>query len=175
LLLRTFARSRTAAQPALQTAGGAAVAPREPRLGSPAPVSIPQPAGKPARRVPADFDEPAFLEQARKAFVRLQGANDAGDLNAIRDFTTPEFFTTLEAQIRSRDGAPQKVNVTTLDAELLEVATEGEFAVASVLFSGFIRESADGLAERFEEIWHVVKDLSDPKSSWLLAGIQQVA
>ncbi len=124
--------------------------------------------------MPADFDEPAFLERARKAFVRLQAANDSGDLDAIRDFTTPEFFATLEAQIQSRAGASQKVNVTTLDAELLEVATEGNLAVASVLFSGFIRESEEGLPERFEEIWHVVKDPSDRKSSWLIAGIQQV-
>jgi predicted lipid-binding transport protein (Tim44 family) len=174
LLLRSLARGRGTARPAFQTPGGAEVATPPPAFGRPAPEPLPHTVGAPGRRVPANFDEPAFLEQARKAFVRLQGANDAGDLKAIRDFTTPDFFAMLESQIRSRDGAPQKVNVTTLDAELLEVATEDDLAVASVLFSGFIRESEEGLPERFEEIWHVVKDSSDRKASWLIAGIQQV-
>jgi predicted lipid-binding transport protein (Tim44 family) len=175
LLLRSLTRGRAAARPALQPAGGAPVTSPVPGLGAAsAPAPLPETAAAPARRVPADFDEPAFLERARKAFVRLQAANDSGDLDAIRDFTTPEFFATLEAQIQSRAGASQKVNVTTLDAELLEVATEGNLAIASVLFSGFIRESEEGLPERFEEIWHVVKDPSDRKSSWLIAGIQQV-
>jgi predicted lipid-binding transport protein (Tim44 family) len=174
LLLRTFARGRGPARPALQPAGAAIVPAPAPTFGASAPEPAPAAVSAPVRRVPADFDEPAFLEQARKAFIRLQGANDAGNLDAIRDFTTPEFFATLESQIQARGGQPQKVNVTTLDAELLEVATEGDLAVASVLFSGFIRESEEGLPEHFEEIWHVVKDPSDRKSSWLLAGIQQV-
>lgn len=174
LLLRNLARSRTPARPALQSAagGGAASSPSA-AFGRAAPESLPSAAVAPARNIPADFDQAAFLAQARKAFVQLQAANDTGDLDAIRDYTTPELFATLETQIRARGGATQKVAVTTLDAELLEVATEGNLAVASVLFSGFVRESADGLPERFEEIWHVVKDPSDRKSSWLVAGIQQ--
>jgi predicted lipid-binding transport protein (Tim44 family) len=174
LLLRSLTRGRAPARPAFQAPGGGEPAAPTPAFGGSAPEAVPQPAATSVRRVPADFDEPAFLEHARKAFVRLQAANDAGDLEAIRDFTTPELFATLESQIRARGGATQKVYVTTLEAELLEVATEGDLAVASVLFSGFIRESEDGLPERFEEIWHVVKDPSDRKSSWLIAGIQQV-
>lgn len=174
LLLRNLARGRATARPALEPAPGTGMAPPAPAFGRPAPEPLPQAEPAPARRIPADFDQAAFLKQARKAFVQLQTANDAGDLDAIRDFTTPEFFATLESDIRARGGAAQKVYVTTLDAELLEVATEGDLAVASVLFSGFIRESEDGLPERFEEIWHVVKDPADPKSSWLIAGIQQV-
>lgn len=174
LLLRSLARGRGTPRAALEASGGPGMASPTPAFGRPAPEPLPQTVPEPARRIPADFDQAAFLEQARKAFVRLQEANDARDLDAIRDFTTPEFFATLESQIRARREAAQKVYVTTLDAELLEVATEGDLAVASVLFSGFIRESEDGLPERFEEIWHVVKDPADPKSSWLIAGIQQV-
>jgi predicted lipid-binding transport protein (Tim44 family) len=179
LLLRNLTRGRAAAPPALQGAGGTGSAEPAPQFGRPLPrpvppAAAPEPSEAPVRRVPADFDEPAFLEQARKAFVRLQSANDSGDRDAIRDFTTPEFFATIGDQLDARRGTPQKVYVTTLNAELLEVASEADQAVASVLFSGFIRESEEGLPQRFEEIWHVLKDLSDPKSSWLLAGIQQV-
>lgn len=175
LLLRNLARGRAPARPALETPGGAGVSPPASAFGAAAREPLPQTEAAPARRIPKDFDEPAFLEQARKAFIRLQAANDDGNLDQIREYTTPEFFATLESQIRARGGASQKVYVTTLGAELLEVATEGDLAVASVLFSGFIRESEEGVPARFEEIWHVVKDPADRKSSWLIAGIQQVA
>ena len=178
LLLRTFARGRAPAPPALQGAPRTGSAMPAPQFGRPlarsVSPSVPEPGAATARRVPAGFDESAFLEQARKAFLRLQAANDSGDRGSIQDFTTPEFFAMLDAQLRARDNAPHKVSVTTLNAELLQVETEGNEATARVLFSGFIRESEEGLPERFEEIWHVVKDLSDPKASWLLAGIQQV-
>ncbi len=181
LLLRTLGRNRAPARPALQPAAGGMAGGMSPP--PPAPPAFGRPAAEPvsaapaavARNIPADFDQAAFLIQARKAFVQLQAANDSGDLEAIRDYTTPELFTALESQVQARGGATQKVAVTTLDAELLEVTTEGNHAVASVLFSGFMRESEDGLPERFEEIWHVVKDPAERKSSWLVAGIQQAA
>ena len=31
-----------------------------------------------------------------------------------------------------------------------------------------------GVLESLDEVWHVTKQLDDPKSTWLLAGIQQV-
>jgi len=168
LLLRTLSRGGAAPRPALQTATGVDATPPPARFGSPTPQT---PAPRP---IPADFDEAAFLEQARRAFVSLQGANDAGDLAAIHDFATPELYAEIESQIRARGGAAQETKVTTLETELLSVVEEGSLAIASVLFSGFIRESGEGLPARFEEIWHVTKDLADKKSVWLLAGIQQV-
>jgi len=174
LLLRNLARSRAPVRPALEPAAGGAASPA-PAFGRPDAAPLPPAAAPPARNIPPDFDQAAFLSQARKAFIQLQTANDTGNLEAIRDYTTPELYAELESQVRARGGATQKVAVTTLDAELLEVATDGDLAVASVLFSGFVRESEDGLPEHFEEIWHVVKNPTDRKSSWLLAGIQQVA
>jgi predicted lipid-binding transport protein (Tim44 family) len=175
LLLRSLARGRAPARTALEGASGPGVAAPTAGFGR-AESGLPPPTPEtPTRRIPADFDEAAFLSEARKAFVRLQTANDAGDVEAIRDYTTPELYATLESQIRARGSANQNVAVTTLNAELLEVATEGGLAVASVLFSGFIRESDEAVPERFEEIWHVVKDPTDRKSSWLVAGIQQTS
>ena len=168
ILLRTLSRGGAAPRPVLQGAGGVDAAPAPPRFGGPAPQ------GPAPRPIPGDFDQAAFLEQARRAFVNLQAANDSGDLAAIRDFTTPELYTELESQIRARGGAPQETRVTTLDTELLSVVEEGGLAIASVLFTGFIRESGEGLPAQFEEIWHVTKNLADKKSVWLLAGIQQV-
>ena len=126
-----------------------------------------------APRIPADFDVPGFERQARFAFIRMQAANDARDVNDIRDFTTPEMYAELSLQIQERGDAPQKTEIVSLNVAVLEVTTEGQRAVASVRYTGEIRGEVGGPVESFDEIWHVSKRLDDAKSTWLLAGIQQ--
>ena len=67
---------------------------------------------------------------------------------------------------------PQKTEVVTLDAEVLDVATEGDQYVVSTRFSGLIREQASAEPEPFSEIWHLEKPLRG-RGGWLVAGIQQ--
>ena len=124
--------------------------------------------------IPPDFDVPGFERQARFAFIRLQAANDAKDINDIRDFTTPEMYAELSLQIQERGDTSQKTEIVSLNVSVLEVTTEGQRAVASVRYTGEIREVVGGPAESFDEIWHVSKRLDDAKSTWLLAGIQQL-
>jgi predicted lipid-binding transport protein (Tim44 family) len=138
---------------------------------APAPV-LPVSARQPVR-YPAGFDVAAFERQAKVSFMRLQAANDAGDLNDIRDYTTSELYAEIAMQIQERGGAKQRVEVTQLDAQILEVATEGEREIASVQFTGLIREDENAGAEPFNEVWHVAKDANDPKAPWMIAGIQQ--
>ena len=121
---------------------------------------------------PAGFNVEGFLRQAKVSFQRLQAANDAGDINDIRDYTTPELYAEIATQIQERANAKQRVDVSKLDAELLEVVTEGDREIASVHFSGLIREDQNAGAEPFDEVWHVVKDAKDPKGAWIIAGIQ---
>ncbi len=123
--------------------------------------------------IPPDFPVESFLRSAKTSFIRLQAANDRKDLNDIREYTTPEMFAEISMQIQERDNTPQKTDVDSVQAELLEVATEQDIASASVRLSGQIREN-NGAPENFDEIWHVQKNLKDDKSVWLLAGIQQV-
>ena len=149
-------------------------------LGATGPVPVPEPAGggvpaPGAARVPAEFDSAAFLRQAKLSFTRLQAANDRRDLADIRDFTTPEMFEAIAGELAGRGDAPQRSEVQALEAALLEVSTGGDTAWASVRFSGRLRDAVSGEAEDFDEVWHVSKDLRDPKSVWLIAGIQQVA
>ena len=127
-----------------------------------------------APRVPADFDVPGFERQARFAFIRLQAANDSKDVNDIRDFTTPEMYAELSLQIQERGDAPQKTEIVSMNVNVLEVVNEGQRAIASVRYTGEIREEVGAPAEAFDEIWHVTKRLDDAKSTWLLAGIQQL-
>lgn len=130
-------------------------------------------AARPAANIPAGFAVEPFVRSAKTSFIRLQAANDARDLDDIRGYTTPEMFAEIKMQIEERGNEPQKTDVAALNAELLEVVTEGDWAIASVRFSGMIRENTTA-PESFDEIWHVQKDLRDPKAVWLIAGIQQV-
>lgn len=124
--------------------------------------------------IPADFPVESFLRGAKTTFIRLQAANDRKDLNDIREYTTPEMFAEVSMQLQERGDAPQKTDVIAIDTALLEVATEGDYAIASVRMTGQLREN-NGAPESFDEIWHVQKNLKDDKSVWLLAGIQQTA
>ena len=125
--------------------------------------------------IPADFQVEPFLRNAKTSFIRLQAANDARDVSDIREYTTPEMFAEISMQINERGGEIQKTEVITINAELLEVATEKDLAIASVRFNGQLRESPDKSPEAFDEIWHVQKNLKDRESVWLLAGIQQTS
>ena len=127
-----------------------------------------------APRIPADFDVAPFERNSKAAFIRMQAANDAKDLADIRDFTTPEMYGELVLEIHERGDAVQKTEVVSVDARVIEVVIENNKAVASVRYTGVIRED-DGQAEGFDEVWHVAKDLSDNNATWKLAGIQQLA
>jgi len=126
-----------------------------------------------AANIPADFPVESFLRSAKTSFIRLQAANDRKDLNDIREYTTPEMFAEVSMQLKERGDAPQTTDVVAVNAELLEVNTENDFAIASVRMSGQLREN-NGAPENFDEIWHVQKNLKDDKSVWLLSGIQQI-
>ncbi len=128
-----------------------------------------------ATSIPADFPAANFIRSAKTTFIRLQAANDRKDLNDIREYTTPEMFAEISMQLSERtDAVPQKTDVVTINCELLEVADEAKVAIASVRFTGQLREN-NGVPVTIDEIWHVQKNLVDEKSVWLLAGIQQTS
>ena len=129
----------------------------------------------PLERIPADFQVEPFLRNAKTSFIRLQAANDARDVGDIREYTTPEMYAEISMQISERGNETQKTEVVTINAELLEVAVTDDLAIASVRFNGQLREAPGAAPEAFDEIWHVQKNPKDPKSVWLLAGIQQVS
>ncbi len=167
LAFRAFARRREAPQ-RMQYAGlgqETEVAPPPPQSGN-----LPMQAASP---LPAGFNADAFLRGAKMNFVKLQMANDLGQVEEIREFTTDEMFDELKKDIAARGTASQQTDIAGLNAELLEVATEDGVHWASVRFSGTVREAAGGAPEAFTEVWNLVKP-RDGSSGWLLAGIQQM-
>ncbi|MFC5472857.1 Tim44 domain-containing protein [Paraherbaspirillum soli] len=123
--------------------------------------------------VPADFDTPGFLRSAKTYFIRLQAAWDKADVNDIREFTTPEMFAELRMQLQERGASPNNTDVVQLNAELMGIETVGSDYLASVKFSGLIKEAPEASAEPFTEVWNLSKPLSG-QGGWILAGIQQV-
>lgn len=126
-----------------------------------------------AANIPAGFDAEGYLRQAKLSYIRMQTANDTGNLADLREFTTPEMYEPLRADIEARGGARQFTDVVTLNADLLEVVTEGDKHWASVRFSGLVREMPGRAPAPFEEVWNLTKP-ADGSTGWLLAGIQQM-
>lgn len=125
-----------------------------------------------ASNVPDGFDVAGFLKGAKLNYMRLQIANDQGNLEELREFTTDELYQELKRDVQSRAGARQNTDVLALNADLLEVVTEGDKHWASIRFSGSLRESPAEAPQGFEEVWNLSKSVSG--GGWQLAGIQQM-
>lgn len=131
--------------------------------------SFSQPAN--AATLPAGFDVEGFTRQAKINFLRMQAANDARNLDDIREFTSPEMFAEIKLDMDERKGATQQTEVTELNADVVDAAEEGNRYLVSVRFHGMIRED-DGAPAAFDEVWHLTKPASG-KGGWVVAGIQQ--
>lgn len=136
-------------------------------------ASAPPRASDSALSIPAGFDVEGFERNAKVQFVRLQAVFDAADKSDLREFTTPEMYAELALEIDERAGAENRTDVVTLDATLLGIESTPQEHVASVRFTGMIREEAGGEAKPFDEVWNLSKPAAGP-GGWVLAGIQQL-
>lgn len=169
MLFRFFMR-RNAPSPAMQYAG---MPPSGMNPGAPVAFDqTPAALGSSTRALPPGFDADAFAREAKLNFIRLQAAFDAGNLDDLRAFTSPEVFAELSMQLAERGDAAQTTDVTTLDAEVLEAVDEGNRHIVSVRFTGLVREAADQDAMPLDEVWHLSKPASG-QGGWVIAGIQQ--
>lgn len=123
--------------------------------------------------VPAGFDTEGFIRNAKVGFIRLQAAHDAGDLADIREFTSPEMFAEIRMDLDQRNGLPQKTDIVSLNAEILDIAQDANRYIVSTRFSGMLREEAHAAPVAIDEIWHLTKPING-QGGWVLAGIQQV-
>lgn len=124
--------------------------------------------------IPADFDVPVFLRNAKTYFIRLQAAWDKADLNDIREFTSTEMFAEFRLELQERGTSANVTDVVRLDAEMLGVETAGDDYLASVKFTGLIKEDPAADAVPFAEVWNLSKPVNG-QGGWVLAGIQQLS
>ena len=120
--------------------------------------------------IPADFDKAGFESNAKSQFIALQAANDKGDLDAVRDFATDEFYNQIAKDVVG--GNKDATHVDDLHAELIGIETERGQYWASVQFTGKMREDGMVMGSDFRETWNLTKPV-DGSKGWLLAGIQQ--
>jgi predicted lipid-binding transport protein (Tim44 family) len=160
--------------PAERSASGRIVAPTigSGLTGSVSASAVAEAEAVPVReRIPEGFDEAGFIRDAKSSFIKLQAANDDRNVAMLRDFLTPDLYAELAPDIMSRDATGQRVDIVQLDANVLEVVSENAHWIASIRFSGEIREEVGAAPEAFNEVWHLRKPFG---GKWLVAGIQQV-
>jgi predicted lipid-binding transport protein (Tim44 family) len=123
--------------------------------------------------LPPGFDERSFLENAKQYFSTLQKAWDQGDLVALREFTTPDMFATIQQDLAGRTDTTNQTDVVTINAQLIGIETADAHYFCSIQFSGMIREQVGAPASDFSEIWNLSKPVEGP-GGWVLAGISQL-
>lgn len=125
--------------------------------------------------VPEGFDTEGFLTAAKRNFVTLQSAWDRSDIASLRAMMTDEMLTEIRGQLSEREaqrpGQPNQTDVVMIDAQLLGIEDLGNDYMASVEFSGMIREDASAGPTPFREVWNMTKPKSG-SSGWLIAGVQ---
>ncbi|MDM0043699.1 Tim44-like domain-containing protein [Variovorax dokdonensis] len=125
--------------------------------------------------VPAGFDTEGFLTAAKRNFVTLQDAWDKSDISMLRSMMTDEMVQEIRSQLAEREahtgGQPNKTEVVMLEAHLLGIEELPDVYMASVEFSGMIREDMSAGPSPFREVWNMTRPVSG-KSGWLVAGVQ---
>jgi predicted lipid-binding transport protein (Tim44 family) len=122
--------------------------------------------------IPADFDAVGFAGNAKTQFLALQAANDTGDYDRLRQYLSPEMFEAVRADIAERGGATQHTEVFGLNAQVLSVVEEPIQYVASVRFTGSVRDQHGAAPDELDEVWHLTKPRAG-QGGWVIAGIQQ--
>ncbi|MEO5660809.1 MAG: TIM44-like domain-containing protein [Polaromonas sp.] len=124
--------------------------------------------------VPAGFDADGFLKACKANFVTLQDAWDRSDIQNLRSMMTDDMLEQIKTQLADREthtgGVTNKTEVVMLDAQLLGIEEMSDVYMASVEFSGMIKEDASAGPSPFREVWNMTKPRSG--GGWLVAGVQ---
>jgi predicted lipid-binding transport protein (Tim44 family) len=125
--------------------------------------------------IPADFDTLGFVNAAKQNFMTLQHAWDRSDISSLRVMMTDTMLEEIKVQLAEREatakGQVNQTDVVTLDARLLGIEDLGQSYMASVEFSGLIREEPSSGPTPFREVWNMTKP-KDGSLGWLVAGVQ---
>jgi predicted lipid-binding transport protein (Tim44 family) len=125
--------------------------------------------------IPADFDTLGFVNAAKQNFMTLQQAWDRSDIASLRLMMTDSMLDEIKAQLAEREatakGQVNHTDVVMLDAHLLGIEDVGSSYMASVEFSGLIREEPSSGPTPFREVWNMTKP-KDGSLGWLVAGVQ---
>jgi predicted lipid-binding transport protein (Tim44 family) len=123
--------------------------------------------------LPQGFDAQGFASEAKRQYIQIQRSYDIVDRAALSSVMTSEMSAEIGRELDKR-GPHQPTEIVTLDADVLDVATEGDKYWVSVRFTGLVREDGEPLPKSIDEVWNLTKPVRGT-SGWLLAGISQLA
>ena len=118
-------------------------------------------------------DAAAFATEAKRQYIQIQRSYDDADRAALSSVMTADMATEMARELDQR-GLHHPTEIVTLDAEVLDVSTEGDEYWISVRFTGQVKEDGEPLPHSIDEVWNLTKPVKGG-SGWLLAGISQVA
>ncbi len=125
--------------------------------------------------VPEGFDAAGFIEAAKRNFATLQAAWDRSDVDTLRSMMTDGMLGEIRTQLAEREShrgdQPNHTEVLMIEAQLLGIEDVGDGYMASVEFSGMIREEPSSGPSPFREVWNMTKAKAGA-SGWLVAGVQ---
>lgn len=126
--------------------------------------------------IPEGFDADCFLVAAKRNFTTLQAAWDRSDISTLRSMMTDSMLQEIRTQLNEREShrdasQPNHTEVVMLEGQLLGIEDLGDAYMASVEFSGMIREEPSAGPSPFREVWNMTKPKSGT-SGWLVAGVQ---
>ncbi|MBX3609298.1 MAG: TIM44-like domain-containing protein [Hydrogenophaga sp.] len=131
--------------------------------------------GRQSWGIPAGFDAEGFLKASKANFIGLQDAWDRADIPALRAMMTDDMLAQIQGQLAERErastGEPNRTDVVMLEAQLLGIEELDDDFMASVEFSGLIREEASAGPSPFREVWNITRPKAGP-GGWLVAGVQ---
>jgi len=119
---------------------------------------------------PNGFEPETFLRDAKVMFIRMQAAYDQKNRQDLSAFTAPEVFAEIEMQLTERGDEPNITDVINLSAQLLGISKQADSMMASVRFTGSIKENSDPVIQ-LDEIWHFRQFIGN--NNWVVGGIQQ--
>ena len=89
----------------------------------------------------------------------------------MTDSMLDEIRTQLTERETHRGDQPNQTDVVMIEAQLLGIEDLGDAYMASVEFSGMIREDLSAGPSPFREVWNMTKP-KNGQSGWLVAGVQ---
>jgi predicted lipid-binding transport protein (Tim44 family) len=89
----------------------------------------------------------------------------------MTDAMVEEIKVQLAERETSASGQPNQTDVVMLDAKMLGIEELATHYMASVEFSGLIREDPASGPTPFREVWNMSKP-KDGSVGWLVAGVQ---
>src|SRR3546814_1817455 len=104
--------------------------------------------------IPGDFDTSTFLATAKTQFREIQAVWDSGDLDKLRDYMTDDLIAEVKPEIVAREDK-NATEVVLLNAELLGIEAVSGGHLASVRYSGMLRERSEEHTSELQSLMRI--------------------